>query len=194
VRAYGLDVIAGDRLETWVRMPDTAVTFGRRAFEQRPFVEVSDDTAARRHCELRPSVDGGWLLLDVNSSGGTFLEGGPRLEGPYRVPDGGAFFVGAPSAGARVRLHAADPELAHTEATEHPLLVAIAEREPGADDVYLDWLEQRGPERAALWRLVRAFAEVVPVTRPDSPNLARRIELARRLDTAWRARIPRAGR
>jgi hypothetical protein len=48
---------------------------------------------SRRHAELRPDPAGGWLLCDLGSSNGTFLEG-ERLEGCRRLRPGDQLRLG----------------------------------------------------------------------------------------------------
>jgi len=52
-------------------LPDSPALVGR---ESRS-LPLSDNTVSRRHCELLPQ-DGGWIVQDLGSSNGTYLNGG----------------------------------------------------------------------------------------------------------------------
>ena len=43
---------------------------------------LTDNTVSRRHCELLPADDGGWILRDVGSANGTYVNG-TRVNGRY---------------------------------------------------------------------------------------------------------------
>ena len=74
----------------------------RIRFGRHPECEVSFDAhrdidASSRHAELRP-VDGGWVLVDLGSSNGTFVEGHRTTEAPVAagVPTMVEFGPGGP--------------------------------------------------------------------------------------------------
>jgi len=69
--------------------PDEPSVIGRSS-EQ---VHLSDNSASRRHAEIRPS-NGHWLLADLNSSNGTYLNG-QRIVQPARLKHGDQIKVGA---------------------------------------------------------------------------------------------------
>lgn len=82
----------------------------RIRFGRHPECEVSFDAhrdidASSRHAELRP-VDGGWVLVDLGSSNGTFVEGHRTTEAPVTagVPTMVEFGPGGP----RLRLFIGD--------------------------------------------------------------------------------------
>ncbi len=56
-------------------------------------IPLSDDSASRQHAELRP-VNGSWLLTDLNSSNGTYLNGQPVLQ-PTKLEHGDQIKVGS---------------------------------------------------------------------------------------------------
>ena len=53
-------------------LPDAPALVGRDS-RQLP---LSDNTVSRRHCELNPGEDGSWILRDLGSSNGTYVNGG----------------------------------------------------------------------------------------------------------------------
>jgi serine phosphatase RsbU (regulator of sigma subunit)/pSer/pThr/pTyr-binding forkhead associated (FHA) protein len=72
-------------------------------------VTLPDLSLSRRHAELRPSGDGGWLVVDLQSKNGTFLNNAqvtsptPLSEGD-RVVLGDTEFLFGPDTGSRVSL------------------------------------------------------------------------------------------
>jgi pSer/pThr/pTyr-binding forkhead associated (FHA) protein len=87
---------------------------GRVRFGRHPDCEVSFDAhrdidASSRHAELRPSPGGpepGWVLVDVGSSNGTFVDGKRVTEAPVRP--GEPLVIGFGAAGPRLRLFLGD--------------------------------------------------------------------------------------
>ncbi len=61
-----------------------------RSSEQIP---LSDDSASRRHAQIRP-VNGSWILEDLHSSNGTYLNG-QRVLGPTTLRHGDQIKVGS---------------------------------------------------------------------------------------------------
>ena len=53
-------------------LPDSTTLVGRDS-RQLP---LTDNTVSRRHCELVPGEDGEWMLRDLGSSNGTYVNGG----------------------------------------------------------------------------------------------------------------------
>jgi pSer/pThr/pTyr-binding forkhead associated (FHA) protein len=53
-------------------LPDAPALVGRDS-RQLP---ITDNTVSRRHCELLPGEDGEWILRDLGSSNGTYVNGG----------------------------------------------------------------------------------------------------------------------
>jgi two-component system NtrC family sensor kinase len=53
-------------------LPDSTTLVGRDS-RQLP---LTDNTVSRRHCELVPGDDGEWVLRDLGSSNGTYVNGG----------------------------------------------------------------------------------------------------------------------
>ena len=56
-------------------------------------IQLSDNSASRRHAEIRPHNDS-WLLLDLNSSNGTYLNG-QRIVSPTELQHGDQIKVGS---------------------------------------------------------------------------------------------------
>lgn len=69
--------------------PDEPVIIGRSSDQ----IHLTDDSTSRRHAEIRPS-NGSWILSDLNSSNGTYLNG-QRLVSPCEVKHGDQIKVGS---------------------------------------------------------------------------------------------------
>ena len=69
--------------------PNEPIVIGRSA----EHVHLSDSSTSRRHAEIRPS-NGHWLLVDLKSSNGTYLNG-QRVVQPARLKHGDQIKVGA---------------------------------------------------------------------------------------------------
>lgn len=69
--------------------PDEPAVIGRSSDQ----IHLSDHTASRRHAEIRPD-NGSWLLVDLNSSNGTYLNG-QRVVNPTVLRHGDQIKVGS---------------------------------------------------------------------------------------------------
>lgn len=69
--------------------PDEPAVIGRSSDQ----IHLSDHTASRRHAEIRPD-NGSWLLVDLNSSNGTYLNG-QRVISPAVLRHGDQIKVGS---------------------------------------------------------------------------------------------------
>jgi transcriptional regulator with GAF, ATPase, and Fis domain len=85
--------VSGPLAGQTVELPPEGLTFGR---DHASSLYLRDLSASRRHCLLAP-VDGGWLLRDLDSRHGTFVNGVPiherRLEHGDVVTIGGSLFL-----------------------------------------------------------------------------------------------------
>jgi len=70
-----------------------AMIIGRDA--ERAGIVVAGATISRSHCRLRPVADGGWVLEDLDSTNGVFLDG-RRIAEPARLQSGQAIGLGNP--------------------------------------------------------------------------------------------------
>ncbi|MCS6969787.1 MAG: FHA domain-containing protein [Planctomycetota bacterium] len=78
-------------------LPNRAYVFGR---EEGVDIVVPDALVSRRHAELRWVEGSGWVLSDLNSRNGTFVNG-QRLSAPTALADGAQIQIG----GQVFRLH-----------------------------------------------------------------------------------------
>src|SRR3954453_19303589 len=70
-------------------LPDTAALVGRES-RQLP---LTDNTVSRRHCELIPDEKGEWILKDLGSSNGSYVNG-VRIVGKQALKLGDQLRVG----------------------------------------------------------------------------------------------------
>lgn len=70
-------------------LPDSLTLVGR---ESRA-LPLTDNTVSRRHCELVPSDTGDWILKDLGSSNGTYVNG-TRVDHKYNLKIGDQIRVG----------------------------------------------------------------------------------------------------
>jgi ABC transport system ATP-binding/permease protein len=104
-----IDHVAGSRRGQRQEFPTSArVRFGRHPDCEVSFDPHRDIDASSRHAELRPAqgVDAGWVLVDLGSSNGTYVEGHRVTETPvtHSVPVSVEFGPGGP----RIRLFVGD--------------------------------------------------------------------------------------
>ena len=87
------------------------IRFGRHPDCEVAFDPVRDIDASSRHAELR-AVDSGWVLVDIGSSNGTYVDG--RRVTEAKVFEGVPLHVEFGHDGPQLRLFMGDPEaLAH---------------------------------------------------------------------------------
>jgi len=84
-----LHVLQGPDKGRTYQTPDEPAVIGRSSDQ----IHLSDQTASRRHAEIRPD-NGSWLLLDLNSSNGTYLNG-QRVISPTPLRHGDQIKVGS---------------------------------------------------------------------------------------------------
>ena len=84
-----LHVLQGPDKGRTYQTPDEPAVIGRSSDQ----INLSDHTASRRHAEIRPN-NGSWLLLDLNSSNGTYLNG-QRVVSPTLLRHGDQIKVGS---------------------------------------------------------------------------------------------------
>lgn len=101
-----IDHVAGTRRGQRQELPSGArIRFGRHPECEVSFDAHRDIDASSRHAELRP-LDAGWVLVDVGSSNGTYVEGRRVTEAP--VAPNAAVNVEFGPGGPRIRLFVGD--------------------------------------------------------------------------------------
>lgn len=155
-----LHVLQGpDKGRTYETGDEPHVVIGRTA-EQ---VQLTDDSVSRMHAELRPHHDS-WVLVDLNSSNGTFLNG-QRVVTPTPVKHGdqirvgGSLLVftgpGAPVLQAERVRDLVDLELA-SENVDSSILSAV-----GAAEESVIIQPPEAADAVAAWNVVYKLAEMM---------------------------------
>ena len=107
-----IDHVAGSRRGQRQEFPaESRVRFGRHPECEVSFDPHRDIDASSRHAELRPRAnegtpDPGWVLVDLGSSNGTYVEGHRITESP--VAHNSAVSIEFGPGGPRVRLFVGD--------------------------------------------------------------------------------------
>jgi signal transduction histidine kinase/pSer/pThr/pTyr-binding forkhead associated (FHA) protein len=70
-------------------LPDAPAMAGRDS----RYLPITDNTVSRRHCELIPKEDGGWILKDMGSANGTYING-LRVERTHNLKLGDQIRIG----------------------------------------------------------------------------------------------------
>jgi pSer/pThr/pTyr-binding forkhead associated (FHA) protein len=106
-----IDHVVGSRRGQRQELPaDARVRFGRHPDCEVAFDPVRDLDASSRHAELRPVEAGGWVLVDIGSSNGTYVDG--RRVTEAKVPPGVPLVVEFGHDGPQIRLFVGEPEAA----------------------------------------------------------------------------------
>ena len=101
-----IDHVAGTRRGQRQELPAAArIRFGRHPDCEVSFDAHRDIDASSRHAELRP-LDAGWVLVDIGSSNGTYVEGRRVTEAP--VAANAPVHVEFGPGGPRIRLFVGD--------------------------------------------------------------------------------------
>ena len=101
-----IDHVAGARRGQRQEFPaGTRIRFGRHPECEVSFDPNKDIDASSRHAELR-SLESGWVLVDLGSSNGTYVEGHRITEAPVQSATPVAIEFGP--GGPRVRLFVGD--------------------------------------------------------------------------------------
>lgn len=101
-----IDHVAGARRGQRQEFPaGTRIRFGRHPECEVSFDPNKDIDASSRHAELR-RLEGGWVLVDLGSSNGTYVEGHRITEAPVQPATPVAIEFGP--GGPRIRLFVGD--------------------------------------------------------------------------------------
>ena len=139
----------GSHRAEWFHKPE--VTFGRVSEND---VVLASSAVSKRHARL-VLKDGRHIIVDLRSTNGTFVND-RRVTSPIVVKETdqihmGAFRIEVVPYDARPD---DDEDTAKVDVVELRLLANVATHEPGAREVYADWLEEHGdPIRAEYVRL-----------------------------------------
>jgi hypothetical protein len=103
-----IDHLAGSRRGQRQELaPEGRIRFGRHPDCEVAFDPVRDIDASSRHAELRAVDNGGWVLVDIGSSNGTYVDG--RRVTEAKVLEGVPLLVEFGHDGPQLRLFMGDP-------------------------------------------------------------------------------------
>jgi signal transduction histidine kinase len=172
-----LIVLQGPDKGRTLRTGDEVVIIGRGS----PQVPLTDQTVSRRHAELK-KVDDGWVLTDLKSANGTYLNGG-RITKPTRLKHGDQVRVGS-----TLLVYTGEETAQQFSGTSLPRdLVTLDAGSPGTDASVVasapageDSLVLPPPETAyavKAWNIMRQLASVIGSLLPTNQLLVRVLEL-----------------
>jgi pSer/pThr/pTyr-binding forkhead associated (FHA) protein len=102
-----IDHVGGSRRGQRQELPaEGRIRFGRHPDCEVAFDPVRDIDASSRHAELR-AIDSGWVLVDIGSSNGTYVDG--RRVTEAKVIEGVPLIVEFGHDGPQLRLFVGDP-------------------------------------------------------------------------------------
>ncbi|MFE3201311.1 FHA domain-containing protein [Embleya sp. NPDC059237] len=85
-----LVITEGSLTGTTINLTDQQITIGRA---HDSTIVLDDDYASSRHARIYPAPDGSWVVEDLGSTNGTYLDR-TRLTGPTPVPLGAPIRIG----------------------------------------------------------------------------------------------------
>lgn len=115
-------VIQGPDKGRRYELPDAPAMLGRDSRQ----IPLTDNTVSRKHCELHP-MEGKWVLLDMGSANGTFVNG-TRVERKYELKLGDQIRIGR-----TLMVFGAQPGISRTSSGS----VKLAGEEAGMDSAIM---------------------------------------------------------
>lgn len=116
-------IVTGVRAGQVERLDKAVVVIGRHAASDVRFDPNQDLDVSGRHAEIR-EVDGKYLLRDIGSTNGTFVNG-RRIEGDFELHEGDKILFGAKGPQAEVRLEV------KPRSTEQRIQIAVSQQTAG---------------------------------------------------------------
>lgn len=186
-----LVILTGKQSGRKIRLPEKTVIIGR---DEGSFLRIASADVSRQHCELA-HIEGGWVLRDLKSQNGTFLNG-KRVRGEVPLQIGDELLVGhmkfqweGPRTGGETVLEDSIAEWLSEHDTSMPSVKA-----PG-DTTILDGshLQDAAPPAATSpapeTGAARPSSESVAPPRSDSAPAAKTVETRQTLADEARAVI-----
>jgi signal transduction histidine kinase/pSer/pThr/pTyr-binding forkhead associated (FHA) protein len=172
-----LIVLQGPDKGRTLRTGDEVVVIGRGS----PQIPLTDQTVSRRHAELK-KADEGWVLTDLKSANGTYLNGA-RITKPTRLKHGDQVRVGS-----TLLVYTGEETAQQFAGTSLPRdLVTLDAGSPGTDASVVasapageDSLVLAAPDTAyavKAWNVMRELASVIGSLIPTDQLLARVLDL-----------------
>jgi len=172
-----LSVLQGPDKGRKLRTTDDLVLIGRGSSQ----VPLTDQTVSRRHAELQ-GVDEGWLIRDLNSANGTYVNG-VRIQKPTRLKHGDQIRVGSTllvyTGTESVHQYSGSSipdDLVTLDAGSLTVDSAVVASVPSNEDSIV----MAAPETAhavKAWNVVRALTDVIGSLLPTDQLLARVMDI-----------------
>jgi two-component system, NtrC family, sensor kinase len=172
-----LIVLQGPDKGRTLRADDQSVLVGRGS----PQVPLTDQTVSRQHAELQ-RVEGGWLLVDLDSANGTYLNGvrvlkATRLKHGDQIRVGSTLLVYAGDESVQQYTGAGIPtDLITLDAGSLQLDSAVVASVPSNEDSII----MAAPEAVnavKAWKVMRELTEVIGSLLPPNQLLARALDI-----------------
>lgn len=172
-----LIVLQGPDKGRTLRTSDDVVLLGRGS----PQIRLTDQTISRRHAELK-MADGGWVLSDLDSANGTYVNG-VRIQKPTRLKHGDQVRVGS-----TLLVYGGDESVQQFSGAGIPSdLVTLDAGSPTLDSSVVatvpsneDSIVLAAPETAyavKAWNMMRELSDVIGSLLPTEQLLARVLDI-----------------
>jgi uncharacterized protein (TIGR02996 family) len=175
----------GSHRTEWFHKPE--VMFGRVSGND---VVLASSAVSKRHARL-VLKDGKHIIVDLKSTNGTFVNN-RRLASPLVITETDHIHIGTfriEIVPYDARPHD-DDDTVKVDIVELRLLANVATHEPGAREVYADWLDERGDAIRAEY--VRLSDQLAASTGDVRAGHQRRLGvIGERLDPEWRIKLAR---
>ncbi len=171
-------VLQGPDKGRTLKTPDDVVLIGRGS-EQVP---LTDQTVSRRHAELRRDEEGTWIIADLHSANGTYLNG-VRLQKNARLKHGDQIRVGS-----TLMVYAGDESVHQLTGKSIPMdLVSLDAGQLAVDSSIMasvpsneDSVIMAAPETAyavKAWKVMRELTDVIGTLLQPEQLLARVMDI-----------------
>ncbi len=172
-----LTVLQGPDKGRTLRTSDEMVLLGRVSSQ----ISLTDPTISRRHAELR-MVNGGWVLSDLNSTNGTYVNG-VRISKPTRLKHGDQIRVGS-----TLLVYSGDDSIRQYSGSGIPTDLVTLDAGARSADVAVvasvaaneDSLVLAAPEAAyavKAWKVMGELSNVISSLLPPDQLLARVLDI-----------------
>jgi len=148
-------------------LPDSPALVGR---ESRA-LPITDNTVSRRHCELIPMEDTSWILKDLGSANGTYVNGKPVDQAPLQPGDrlqlGQTVMLFNEGTTPERDLTTRVDMLSRTSPDDRSAILKSIPTSEGsrvllAPDVAGGWLRDRLVNLSVMYRATQAISHVLP--------------------------------
>lgn len=172
-----LHVLQGPDKGRTLQAPDDEILLGRGSNQ----VPLTDHTISRRHAELK-RADGAWMLRDLNSANGTYVNG-VRVTKPVRLKHGDQIRLGGTllvytgdEAVEQIAGVSLPTDLVRLDAGSQALDAAVMASVPANEDSVV----MAAPDTAYAvksWKVMRALTDVIGSLLPADQLLARVLDI-----------------